>query len=37
VKKGDRIGEFQAFKIEAKKGEVTLVGEEKIVKLRMRE
>jgi len=37
VKKGDRIGEFQVFKVEAKKGEVTLVGEEKIVKLRMRE
>ncbi len=37
VKKGDRIGEFQVFKLEAKKGEVTLVGEKKIVKLRMRE
>ena len=37
VKKGDRIGEFQVFKVEAKKGEVTLIGEEKIVKLRMRE
>jgi len=37
VKKGDRIGKFQVFKLEAKKGEVTLVGEEKIVKLRMRE
>ncbi|MFQ5835158.1 MAG: hypothetical protein ACE5HR_04470 [bacterium] len=36
VKKGDRIGEFQVFKVEAKKGEVTLIGEEKIVKLRMR-
>ena len=37
VKKGDRIGKFQVFKVEAKKGEVTLIGEEKIVKLRMRE
>ncbi len=37
VKKGDQIGKFQVFKIEAKKGEVTLIGEEKIVKLRMRE
>ena len=37
VKKGDRIGEFQVFELEAKKGEVTLVGEKKIVKLRMRE
>jgi len=37
VKKGDRIGEFQVFKVEAKKGEVTLIGEEKIVKLKMRE
>ncbi len=37
VKKGDQIGKFQVFKLEAKKGEVTLVGEEKIVKLRMRE
>lgn len=37
VKKGDQIGKFQVFKLEAKKGEVTLVGEKKIVKLRMRE
>ena len=37
VKKGDQIGKFQVFKVEAKKGEVTLIGEEKIVKLRMRE
>lgn len=37
VKKGDQIGKFQVFKLEAKKGEVTLIGEEKIVKLRMRE
>ena len=37
VKKGDQIGKFQVFEIEAKKGEVTLIGEEKIVKLRMRE
>jgi Tfp pilus assembly protein PilP len=37
VKKGDRIGKFQVFKVEPKKGEVTLIGEEKIVKLRMRE
>ncbi len=37
VKKGDQIGKFQVLKVEAKKGEVTLIGEEKIVKLRMRE
>ena len=37
VKKGDRIGKFQVFKIEAKKGEVTLIGENEIVELKMRE
>ena len=37
VKKGDRIGKFQVFKVESKKGEVTLMGENEIVKLRMRE
>jgi hypothetical protein len=37
VKKDDQIEKFQVFKIEAKKGEVSLIGEEKIVKLKMRE
>ncbi len=37
VKKGDQIGKFQVFKIDSKKGEVTLIGENEIVKLRMRE
>ncbi len=37
VKKDDQIEKLQVFKIEAKKGEVTLIGEEKIVKLKMRE
>ncbi|MFQ6066444.1 MAG: hypothetical protein ACE5K3_04090 [bacterium] len=37
VKKGDRIGKFQVFKVESKKGEVILMGENEIVKLRMRE
>lgn len=37
VKKGDQIGKFQVLKMEAKKGEVSLMGENEIVKLRMRE
>ncbi len=37
VKRGNQIGKFQVFKIDPKKGEVTLIGEDEIVELRMRE
>ncbi len=37
AKKGDQIGKFQVFKMEAKKGEVILMGESEIIKLRIRE
>lgn len=37
AKKGDQIGKFQVFKMEAKKGEVILMGENEIIKLRIRE
>jgi hypothetical protein len=37
AKKGDQIGKFQVSKIYPQKGEVALINENEIVKLRMRE